>query len=75
VESILPLDYVRAGKRNGQWQDLPLLPDGPDAEAFDGKTLEVMIPIRTDAGVRSYSFKFKVILKKESNNCWFCIID
>ena len=60
VEDVLfPTDYVNFTTYNG-WKENPLLPSGPAANSYKGKTLGMYLPINIGGEVRDYRFTFRI---------------
>lgn len=62
IDDILfPADYVYYSEGEyGGWRELPLFPDGDNAELYKGKTFTVFMPLKVNGVVKNYTFKFKI---------------
>lgn len=58
--NLLPTDYVHYSRLTNRWISSSLLPEGPEAESSEGKSISVLMPLKIAGVSRDYHFAFKI---------------
>ena len=57
---IFPTDYVYRSNGSSGWEQRPLFPEGPEANAFKEKTFSIFMPLEINGTAKNYTFTLKI---------------